>query len=234
MPTLDTADGPMEVYEVEPDGAPRGAVIVVEEAFGLNEHIRDVARRVAAAGYHTVAPELFHRSGVAPVEDYTNFGPVRELMAGTTDDTILADLDVVLAHLQAAGFAPGKVGIVGFCFGGRATFLASARRPLGAGVGFYGGGIAQQGGLPFPPLADEATTLQAPWLGLFGDEDASIPVEGVEELRERLKGAPVPAEVVRYADAGHGFHCDARDSYHEDSAKDGWARALSWFAEHIG
>lgn len=104
---------------------------------------------------------------------------------------------------------------------------------LGAAVGFYGGGIASSGFLPFPALIDESVTLQTPWLGFFGDLDQSIPVESVEELRGALAGAPVGTEVVRYADAEHGFHCDARASYHEAAAKDAWARTLDWFAANI-
>jgi carboxymethylenebutenolidase len=141
---------------------------------------------------------------------------------------------VTIAHLAAAGFEASEIGIVGFCFGGRVSFLVAARRSLGAAVGFYGGGIAAAGGLPFPPLIGESPTLQTPWLGLFGDLDKGISVESVEELRAALGDAPVAADVVRYADADHGFHCDARGSYHAESAADGWRRTLEWFAGHLG
>jgi carboxymethylenebutenolidase len=229
---LTTADGPMAVYEATPDGEARGAVIVIQEAFGVNDHIQDVARRFAAEGYHAVAPALFHRAGggTAPYDDFTKVMPLFE---GLTDDGILADVDATTAHLNDAGFTNARIGIVGFCFGGRVTFLVSARRALGAGVGFYGGGIAAAGGLPFPPLIDVAGTLQTPWLGIFGDLDQSIPVEGVEELRTALGRAPVDTDIVRYAEAGHGFHCDARDSYHAKSAADAWRRTLDWFARHL-
>jgi carboxymethylenebutenolidase len=230
--TLTAADGPMECYEVAPDGDPRGAVIVIQEAFGVNDHIQDVTRRAAAAGYLAVAPAVFHRAGggTAPYDDFSQVMPLFE---GLSDDGILTDVDATLEHLAGLGFTPDRVGIVGFCFGGRVTFLVAARRPLGAAVGFYGGGIATSGFLPFPALIDESTNLQTPWLGLFGDLDQSIPVEGVEELRGALTRAPVAAEVVRYEDAEHGFHCDARPSYHEAAAKDAWARALDWFSTHI-
>jgi carboxymethylenebutenolidase len=114
------------------------------------------------------------------------------------------------------------------------TFLVASRRTLGAAVGFYGGGIAAAGGLPFAPLIGESSTLQTPWLGLFGDQDKGISVESVEELRTALEQAPVDADIVRYADAEHGFHCDARASYHAESAADGWRRTLAWFAGHLG
>jgi carboxymethylenebutenolidase len=233
--TLDTADGGMALYEATPDGRARGAVIVVQEAFGVNEHIKDVTRRFAAEGYHAVAPAYFHRAGGGSIDDYDNmdFNEVMKLFAGLTDDTVVADSDTAIAHLHDAGFTDAKIGIVGFCFGGRVTFLVSLRRALGAGVGFYGGGIASAGALPFPALIDEAASLQTPWLGLFGDLDPMIPPDSVEALRVALKDAKVDTDIVRYPEADHGFHCDARASYHEASAKDGWKRALAWFGERL-
>jgi carboxymethylenebutenolidase len=231
--TLETADGPMGAYEVTPDGSPRGAVIVVQEAFGVNPHIRDVTRRVAGEGYHAIAPAFFHRAG-GGTADYDDFGAVIPLFEGVSDAGILLDVDATVEHLHQAGFTDPAIGIVGFCFGGRVTFLVAARRALGAAVGFYGGGIVTKGVLPFDALVGEASTLKTPWLGLFGDEDAGIPVEDVETLREALAGAPVPGDVVRYAGAQHGFHCDARpDHYHAEAAQDGWRRALAWFDTHL-
>jgi len=233
--TVSIPGGPMDVYEATPDGAATRAVVVIQEAFGVNRHIQSVVRRLADAGYHAVAPALFHRAGGGCIDDYDNldFNEVIALFEGVTDDTVLGDVDGALTVLHDAGFTDDRIGTVGFCFGGRATFLVAARRSLGAAVGFYGGGIASKGVLPFAALIDEVPTLRTPWLGLFGDQDASIPVEDVERLRDALAAAPVPTEVVRYPDAGHGFHCDARADYHEASAKDGWARALAWFDAHL-
>lgn len=230
---LDTADGPMPVFEATPDGDARGGVLVIQEAFGVNAHIRDVATRFAAAGYHAIAPAYFHRAGGGAVEDYTDFAAIFPLFEGVSDETILMDTAAALDHLRAAGFTDDRIGVVGFCFGGRASFLTSLHHALGAGVGFYGGGIATKGVLPFPALVDEAGALRTPWLGLFGDEDASIPVADVERLREALRAAPVDTEVVRYPGAAHGFHCDARADYHEASARDAWARTLTWFDAHL-
>ena len=229
---LSTADGPMAVYEAVPEGNARGAVIVIQEAFGVNEHIQDVARRFAEEGYHAVAPAIFHRAGggTAPYDDFSKVMPLFE---GLTDDGVLMDVDAVIDHLHEAGFPDSTIGIVGFCFGGRVTFLIAARRKIGAGVGFYGGGITHNSQGMAGPLASEAGSLQTPWLGLFGDEDAMIPVDGVEDLRASLGDASVKTDIVRYPGAGHGFHCDARESYHEDSAKDGWRRALDWFSGHL-
>jgi len=238
MPTnhiqLTTTDGPMACFEATPDATPRGAVVVIQEAFGVNAHIRSVTERFAAAGYHAVAPALFHRAGGGAIEDYTDFSAIFPLFEGLSDDAILVDLDAALDHLRGAGFGDKSIGVVGFCFGGRASFLVSLQRALGAGVGFYGGGIATKGVLPFPALVDEAASLQTPWLGLFGDEDASIPVADVEHLREALTAAQVQTQIVRYAGAGHGFHCDARADYHEASARDAWDRTLAWFEKHVG
>ena len=234
--TLETPDGGMALYEATPQGDARGAVIVVQEAFGVNEHIKDVTRRFAAAGYHAVAPAYFHRAGGGCIDDYDNmdFNEIMKLFTGLSDDTVIVDTDATLAHLHDAGFTDAQIGIVGFCWGGRVTFLVALQRALGAGVGFYGGGIASAGALPFPPLIDAAGSLQTPWLGLFGDLDAMIPPDSVEALRVALKDAPVDSDVVRYAEADHGFHCDARSSYHEASAKDGWDRTLAWFGPRLG
>jgi carboxymethylenebutenolidase len=231
--TLATGDGPMECYEATPAGTARGAVVVIQEAFGVNEHIQDVARRFAAAGHHAIAPALFHRAG-GGTADYGDFGAVIPLFEGVSDDGILMDVDATLVHARERGFTEPGIAIVGFCFGGRVTFLVAARRAIGAAVGFYGGGIVNAGVLPFPALVDEVPTLQTPWLGLFGDADASIPVEDVETLRERLRQAPVPAEVVRYVGAKHGFHCDRRpDDFHAEAAADAWARTLTWLDAHL-
>jgi carboxymethylenebutenolidase len=231
--TLTTPDGAMECYEATPAEAARGAVVVIQEAFGVNEYIKGVTRRLAEAGYHALAPAMFHRAG-GGTADYGDFAAVIPLFEGVTDDGILMDVDASLAHLRDAGFADSAIGIVGFCFGGRVTFLVAARRALGAAVGFYGGGIVTKGHLPFEPLVGEVSTLQTPWLGLFGDEDASIPVADVEALRGALQDAPVDAEVVRYAGAQHGFHCTARpDNFHAEAAVDGWDRALAWFGGHL-
>ena len=233
--TVSTPDGTMNVYEATPDGAATRAVVVIQEAFGINRHIESVVRRFADAGYHAVAPALFHRAGGGFIDDYDNidFNDVIALFEGVTDDTILVDVDATLELVRAAGFTDDRIGTVGFCFGGRATFLVAARRALGAAVGFYGGGIASKGALPFAALIDEVPSLRTPWLGLFGDQDAGIPVEDVERLRDALRTAPVPTEVVRYPDAGHGFHCDVRADYHEASARDAWNRTLTWLEAHL-
>ena len=224
----------MRLYEATPETEANGrAVVVVQEAFGVNDHIEDVTRRFAAVGYHAVAPELFHRAGggTAPYDDFEQVLPK---FAGLTDAGIVMDVDAALGHLVGVGFAPRSTGIVGFCMGGRVTFLVASERALGAAVGFYGGGIVAGRFTQFPPLIDRVPTLQTPWLGLFGDLDGGSPIEDVERLRADLAAsAPVDAEIVRYPDADHGFHCDVRGSYHEPSAQDAWGRTLAWFDAHL-
>jgi carboxymethylenebutenolidase len=229
--TLNTPDGDMDLYDVEPAGEARAAVIVVQEAFGVNSHIEDVTRRVAAVGYRAVAPHFFHRTG-DPVIEYGDIEKVMPQFAGLSESGVLNDVDAAVAYLGEAGFPSRRIGVVGFCMGGTVAFLASVRRPLGAGVTFYGGGVTE-GRFGMAPMVDLVPELQAPWLGLYGDEDQGIPVEQVEALRATLAKSPVDAEIVRYAGAGHGFHCDMRPDYHEEAAKDAWGRTLDWFESHL-
>jgi carboxymethylenebutenolidase len=158
-----------------------------------------------------------------------------ELFNGVTDDGILVDIDATIGHLHATGFTDDRIGIVGFCFGGRVAFLVAARRSLGASVTFYGGGIVAKSPLGFDSLVDEGATLETPWLGLFGDLDKGIPPEDVEQLRTVVDAAnPVPHDIVRYPNADHGFHCDGRpDVFNPDAAKDAWGRALAWFDQYV-
>lgn len=232
--TINTTDGPMRLYTARPDGEPRGAIVVVQEAFGVNPHIEDVTRRTADAGYYAVAPDVFHRSGPGSIVEYGDFGKVMDFFKDVSgDEAILTDIGAAIEHCRTNGFTDQRIGIVGFCFGGRVSFLTALHYALGASVGFYGGGIVTGRFPQFPPLLDRVQSLQTPWLGLFGDQDASIPVDDVETLRSALRDANVETEVVRYPDAGHGFHCDRRADYREDDARDAWARTLQWFASHL-
>jgi carboxymethylenebutenolidase len=235
--TLDTPDGPMRAYEAYLEGrqderAPT-AVIVIQEAFGVNDHIEDVTRRAAGEGVHAIAPALFHRSGggTAPYDDFSKVLPMFE---GLTDDGILMDVDAAIEHLHSLGYEDRSIGIVGFCMGGRVSFLVATERTLGAAVGFYGGGIVTGRFPQFPPLIDRSAELKTPWLGLFGDADDGIPIEDVEQLRATLDDvAPVEHDIVRYPSAEHGFNCDRRPSYHPEAAADAWQRTLDWFRTHL-
>ncbi len=178
--TLDVPGGAMPVYEARPDGPARGAVVVVQEAFGVNAHIEDVTRRFAEAGYHAVAPHLFHRTG-APVLGYDDFSLVMPHMTALRDVDMLSDVEGAIAHLHAAGWSDRQIGIVGFCMGGRVTFLVAGNLALGAAVGFYGGGIVKGRTEAMPSLLPLIDSMRTPWLGLFGDADRGIPVDEVEQ-----------------------------------------------------
>jgi carboxymethylenebutenolidase len=224
-------DGPVPADEVIPDAVVRGALIVVQEAFGVNDHIVDVCRRFAAAGYRTIAPHLFHRNGVNAIPYQMELALPQ--MAALTADGIRADLAASREHLAAQGFAMSATGIVGFCMGGSIALIAASEEPFGAAVTFYGRGIVE-GRFGFQPLGKLAPKLLSPWLGLYGDLDPSIPADEVEALRVAAAAAQVPTMVIRYAEAGHGFHCDARpDVYHEPAAQDAWTKTLDWFARYL-
>ncbi|MDQ3944455.1 MAG: dienelactone hydrolase family protein [Actinomycetota bacterium] len=220
---------PLSVHA--PDGQPKGGIVLVQEAFGVNDHIEDVGRRFAAEGWLTVAPHLFHRTG-DPTFGYDDMSVVMPHMDALTAEGVLADIDAALDQLKAQGIPPERIGVVGFCMGGTVTLVTAARRPVGAAVTFYGGGVTE-GRFGFPPLVEEAARLGAPWLGLYGDLDEGIPVEGVERLREAAAASGQTTAIVRYPEAGHGFHCDQRGSFEAKSAEDAWARTLAWFNEHL-
>ena len=230
--TLESTGGAMGLYVAKPEGAPRGAVIVFQEAFGVNDHIEDLCRRFAAEGYVGVAPHLFYRTGdpTIPYEDMQSVVP--HIMALNPED-LIADLDATTKYLAESGFSTKQTALVGFCAGGSIVVLAAERIAFGAAVTFYGGGVAQ-GRFGMSPLLDLAPTLKTPWLGMFGDLDASIPTEEVEWLREAAAESDVPTQVIRYPEANHGFNCDARDSYHEPSATQAWKETLAWLDSHVG
>jgi carboxymethylenebutenolidase len=228
---LPGSDGPVPADEVIPDGPVRGAIIVLQEAFGVNDHIVDVCRRFAAVGYRTVAPHLFHRDGVNALPYDVEFALPH--VAKLTADGIRADLTAAREHLAGQGFSLSLTGIVGFCMGGSITCAVASEDAYGAAVTFYGSGM-HKGRFGFRPLVELAPQLRSPWLGLYGALDPGIPVDQVEDLRIAAATAHVPTSVVRYAEAGHGFHCDARPAnYHEASAKDAWVRTLDWFARYV-
>ena len=215
-------------YEARPDGDARGAVVAVQEAFGVTAHIEHIVDRLAAAGWHAVAPAFFHRQG-APMFAYDDLESVMPAMGQLTAEGIADDLNATFDHLEAAGFPAERTGIVGFCMGGSVAFYAATMRALGAAVTFYGGGVAE-GRFGLPALVDQAPSLQSPWLGLYGDLDAGIPSSQVEQLRQAASGAAVTTEIVRYAEAQHGFNCDDRPAvFNQAAATDAWDRTLAWF-----
>jgi carboxymethylenebutenolidase len=230
--TIETPDGSMPTYEASPDGTAKGAVIVVQEAFGVTAHIEAIADRLADAGWHAVAPAFFHRQG-SPVIAYDDLASVMPVMGQLTAEGIADDLIATFSYLEAAGFSAAQTGVVGFCMGGSVTFYAATLRALGACVTFYGGGVTA-GRFGMPPLVELASALKSPWLGLFGDLDQGIPIADVEELRQATARAAVPTEIVRYAEADHGFNCNDRPAvFNQEAADAAWERTLDWFERHI-
>ena len=214
----------------KPKSAPRVGVIVVQEAFGVNDHIIDLCDRLADHGFIAVAPHMYHRTG-DPTFAYDDFASIGKHIEGMSMAGVMEDIDSAIAALNAEGVQDSQIGIVGFCMGGSITMHVAASREIGAAVGFYGGGI--RGRWFFPSQIDAVQQLKTPWLGLFGDKDQSIPIDDIEALRAASKSSPKPVEIIRYKDADHGFNCDARASYHAESASDAWHRMLSWFDKNL-
>jgi len=228
---VSSAGAEMKIYQVKPEGAAKGAVIVIQEAFGMTDHIMDVCARVAAEGFLAVAPHVFHRTG-DPLISYENMKDVMPHIMALGREGIDADLKACFDYLAGQGFSGRQVGIIGFCMGGSISYYAGAQWELGAAVTYYGGGIAQ-GRFGLPSLLELAPGLKTPWQGNFGDLDQSIPTAEVEQLREAAAKAAVATEVNRYAEADHGFHCNDRSAYHEASSKDAWKKTVAFLKSHI-
>jgi carboxymethylenebutenolidase len=214
-----------------PDIPAVGGVVVLQEAFGVTEHIEDVCQRLADAGWLAVAPHLYHRTG-DPILPYDDFSQIAPHAAELSPEGVLADVDAALAFIEGAGFAIDTAGVVGFCMGGTLALATAVERQIGAAVTYYGSGILK-GRFGFPPLVELAPLLRAPWLGLYGDDDQGIPVDEVERLAAAAAEAEVRTEVRRYAGAGHGFNRDGSDAYVREAADDAWMRTLDWFADSL-
>ena len=225
-------DGEMAAYVAAPAGGTNlPTVLVVQEIFGVHEHIKDVARRFAKAGYLAVAPELDPRQG--DVSKLSNIDEIRPIVARVPDAQVMADLDAAADWAAKNGGDPGKLAVTGFCWGGRIVWLYAAHNPkLKAGVAWYGrveGNAAEL--QPTNPI-DLVADIRAPVLGLYGGADAGIPNDGVDRMRAALKAAGKPSQIHTYPDMPHGFHADYRPSYRKEAAEDGWRRALAWFKQH--
>lgn len=232
--SIETVDGSMGLLDVEPTGPLRGGVVVIQEAFGVTDHIADVCRRFADAGWRAVAPHLYHRSGDPELSYATDMGEVMGYVGQLTGPGLLTDVGAALDHLAGAGIAGAQTATVGYCMGGSVAAFINAERNLGAAATFYGSGVTESRWEGVPPLVELAPRFRAPWFGAFGDQDASIPTEQVEALRSAAAGARVPTELVRYPEAGHAFHCDDRpDKYNAAAAADASARTLAWFDQHV-
>jgi carboxymethylenebutenolidase len=230
---IDVGGQAVPLYHARPEGKGKPPVIlVVSEIFGLHEHIADVARRFAKQGYMALAPDLFVRQGdatrVPVVADL-----MRDIVSQTPDAQVLGDLDACVAWAANNGGNVDKLGITGFCWGGRITWLYAAHNPgVKAGVAWYGrllGAVTPNN--PRHPV-DIAPTLAVPVLGLYGAQDTGIPVDTVDTMKAALAKGSSGSDFVVYPDAGHAFHADYRPAYNEKDARDGWRRALDWFKRH--
>jgi carboxymethylenebutenolidase len=236
--TIPVGDFKLPAYRAAPAGRPNAPVVlVVSEIFGVHEYIADVARRFARQGYCAIAPELFVRQG-----DAAGYGEVAKLVAEVVskvpDAQVMADLDACVAWAKGQGADTAKLGVTGFCWGGRITWLYAAHNPgLKAGVAWYGRLVGEKNALqPAHPL-DVAARLHAPVLGLYGAADSGIPLDTVDKMKSALAAGGATAasrrsEFVVYPDAPHAFHADYRPSYRQAAAEDGWRRCLAWFKTH--
>jgi len=225
-------DGEIPAYQAMPaEGGPFPVVLVLQEIFGVHEHIKDICRRLAKEGYMAIALELFARQGDVSGLSINEILPI---VAKVADQQVMSDLDAAVAHAAASGNADtNRLAITGFCWGGRIAWLYAAHNPgLKAAVAWYGRLVGQQSeATPRHPV-DIASELKAPVLGLYGAADQGIPVETVEQMRSACEAAGKTCEIIIYPDAPHAFHADYRPSYRPEPAKDGWSRMLAWFRKH--
>jgi len=220
-------------YRAMPAGkGPFPTVLVVEEIFGVHEWIQDICRRLARAGYLAVAPDLFARQG-----DPTQYDTIPKIfenvISKVPDAQVMRDLDATAAWAAKNGGDAARLGITGFCWGGRITWLYAAHNPkLKAGVAWYGRLVSQASELSPKHPIDLVAEIKAPVLGFYGGKDQGIPVDSVEKMRTALKAANSHSEVRIYPDADHGFLADYRPSFNPAAAADAWPKALAWLQQH--
>lgn len=227
---IPVADGEIPAYRAQPSkGTNFPIILVIQEIFGVHEHIQDVTRRFAKLGYLAIAPELFIRQG--DVSKLSSIEEIRPIVAKVPDAQVLSDLDATVnwAVKSSKGNA-SKLGITGFCWGGRITWLYAAHNPrVKAGVAWYGRLVGDKTEItPQHPL-DIASTLTVPVLGLYGGKDTGIPLNTVEQMRAKLNNK---SKIIVYPDAPHAFFADYRPSYREKEAKNGWRQLQKWFKQN--
>jgi carboxymethylenebutenolidase len=231
---IPVTDGEIPAYRAMPSrGGPFPTVLVVQEIFGVHEHIKDLCRRLAKAGYFAVAPELYARQGdVSKMKDFGQI--IRDVVSKVPDKQVMSDLDAAVAYAKKTGKADtSKLAATGFCWGGRIIWLYAAHNPdLKAGAAWYGRLVGDADELHPKHPVGVAKDLKAPVLGLYGGKDQGIPQNTVEQMREAVKGAGKTAEIVVYPNAQHGFNADYRPSYNKQDAEDAWKRMLAWFKKY--
>jgi carboxymethylenebutenolidase len=229
---IPVADGRIPGYRAMPASeGPFPVVLIAYEIFGLQDHIKDICRRFAKAGHMAIAPDLYYRQG--DVSKMTDFADIIKVASKVPDDQVFADLDAAVAWAAKNKGDAKKLGVTGFCWGGRITWLYAAHNPkVKAGVAWYGRLIGDPTDLqPINPI-DIVPSLTVPILGLYGGMDQSIPLDTIERMRNALKQNSNPSEIIVYPDAPHGFFADTRPSYRKEDAQDGWRRLLLWFKKY--
>jgi carboxymethylenebutenolidase len=231
---IPVAGGDIPGYAAMPaSGGPFPTVLVIQEIFGVHEHIKDICRRLAKLGYFAAAPALYAREGdVSGMSDIQEI--ISKVVSKVPDAQVASDLDATVAWAKGTGKADtAKLGVTGFCWGGRQVWLYAAHNPnVKAAVAWYGAVKRPSTDLqPKNPL-DLVGQLNAPVLGLYGGADPGIPVDTLEEMKAALKAAHNPSEIIIYPDTPHGFNADYRPSYRPDQAKDGWSKMQAWFKQH--
>jgi carboxymethylenebutenolidase len=224
------ADGAIPGYRARPAGGKNEPVVlVVQEIFGVHEHIKDLCRRLAKLGYYAIAPEMYARQGdPATAPDIQTL--VSTIVNKVPDAQVMSDLDRAVAFAGGEGADAAKLAVTGFCWGGRITWLYAAHSTtLKAGVAYYGRLVGETNDLRPKHPVDVAASLKAPVLGLYGGKDEGIPLDTVDAMTAALKAANSPSQIHVYPDAPHGFLADYRPSYTPDVAADAWARMLDWF-----
>ena len=233
--TLKVGDGAsMRAFMAEPEGAGKlPGMIVFQEAFGVNEHIRDVTQRFAKQGYVAIAPELFHRTAPPGFEgDYADFKSVMPHMAALKDEGLEADIRAAHnALLRNSAVDPQRIACVGFCMGGRVSFLADLILPLRAAISFYGGGIAPSA--RGAGLLGRVKDLRAPILMFWGGLDKHIGPEQRQAVADALRDARKTFASMEFADADHAFFCDARASYNKAAAEQAWTLSLAFLKSNL-
>ena len=225
----------MEGYLTQPEGeGSHPAVVVIQEIWGVNSHIQSVVDRLPSLGYVGLVPAMFHREGPMTTGLHEEMDTTIARMRNSTDADILADVNAAMAYLKAQSFVVGdKIGIVGFCYGGRVSYLAACNvSDLAASVVFYGGGIGNALGDGPSPL-EQTANIGCPMLGLFGVEDANPTPDDVAKMDSKLTTHGKAHEFHSYDGAGHGFHCETRASYRPEAAADAWGKAVDWFDQHL-
>lgn len=221
-----TDGGELRITVGEPENAVRGGLVVLHEARGVTDAVRHLVASLAAEGWLTVAPHLYHRDGADELDAADGEG-VQEQVSRLSGDVVLADTDAAFSWLADQGVHPDQLGVVGFDLGGSVALVVAASRTIGAAVTVAGGGILSPLSDGLPSLVEVAGELTCPWLGIYSDDSATIPVEEVEKLRDAAAASGVATEVVRFSARKHRFDAD------KDASTEAWQRSLNWLDSHL-